>query len=177
MPRGGGTVRGVDAVEVRHAREQGGERRRRFHDQDGERVAAPARLEIALAEMHRCPPRTNGSSGRARRSRIWPRLRGRQRSRLADIRDELGDLRTVVQQDLFTGARQEIEDLAANVLPDLQEGLRISAQSVNDFARSLSDIAQNTDFTATIQAIDPALDDAFDSAEGPRSGRFRWSRS
>ena len=30
---------------------QRGERRRRFHDQHGERVAAPARLEIALAEM------------------------------------------------------------------------------------------------------------------------------
>jgi hypothetical protein len=86
-------------------------------------------------------------------------------SMFAKVRDEVGDLRTVVQDDLFDGMDQEINDLAETVLPSLEDGLRVAAQSVNGFAKDLSAIAQQTDFAGIIQSLDPALDDAFDSAE------------
>jgi len=81
----------------------------------------------------------------------------------ADIRDELQDLRVVVQDDLFAGMDDAISSMADTALPSIQEGLRVAAQSVNDFGRALADVAAETDFQGMIESLDPALDDALDS--------------
>lgn len=83
----------------------------------------------------------------------------------ADMRDELTQVRREVQDELFAGAAESIEELADTALPSVTEGLKIAAASANEFAHSLADIAKETDFAGIIQDLDPALDDVFDAAE------------
>jgi hypothetical protein len=82
----------------------------------------------------------------------------------ADIRDELGDLRQQVQQQLFAGMADELRELGETVIPNLADGLSIAADSVNEFGHELAAIAKRTDFKTLIESFDPALDDAFDAA-------------
>lgn len=82
----------------------------------------------------------------------------------ADVRDELAASQKLIQQELFKGLDKEINDLTKNTLPGVTDALRIAATSVNEFGREMSGVVQQTDFKALMLALDPALDDAFDSA-------------
>ena len=82
----------------------------------------------------------------------------------AEIQPEIQTLRQEVQQAVFAGLGDELRALADETIPDVTDALVIAGDSVNEFIKELSAIAQETDFKGVMEAIDPALDNAFDSA-------------
>ena len=76
----------------------------------------------------------------------------------ADVRQSLADAQDEIQEKLFEGLGDEIRVLGEDVVPDLTEALGIGAEKANDFARNLSKIAQDTDFTGLFRELEPAMD-------------------
>lgn len=81
-----------------------------------------------------------------------------------EVKGALDKVRLDTQQALFEGLDDELRALADETIPDVGGALEIAATSVNEFVTKLSGVAQQTDFTEMMEAIDPALDNAFDSA-------------
>lgn len=82
----------------------------------------------------------------------------------AAIKGELDDIKERTQTALFGGLDQELMTMKDETLPDVGDAFVIAAGSVNEFLTKLIEVANETDFKSTMEAIDPALDNAFDSA-------------
>lgn len=81
------------------------------------------------------------------------------------ISPALDSIRDAAQEELFRGMGEELNRLSrGGVLGDVEEAFRIAAGSVNEFFMQLGAVARETDFTGAMEALDPALDNAFDAA-------------
>lgn len=75
----------------------------------------------------------------------------------AGIRGELDNVKNSVQQELFRGISDEINDLAQNALPDISVSLQMAAQEMNAFGKDMSSVVQNTNFTEMFEAMRPTV--------------------
>lgn len=97
-------------------------------------------------------------------SNLSPNARAAARA-FGEIRGELRDARLEIQEQLFTGIDETIRTLARDSLPGLEYGFRVVAGSVNEFVRELAEVSNNTDWIGTFEALDPTIDNIFETAK------------
>lgn len=81
----------------------------------------------------------------------------------AGVRDRFSEVREKVQEGLFEGLDTELNTFVQTTLPDIEGALVIAAGSMNRFFKGVAQAAEETDWSGTMLALKPALDNAGDS--------------
>ena len=81
----------------------------------------------------------------------------------AGIQPVLADLKAAVQESLVDGLGDELRELRSTVLPDVQEGLVLLADDVNQFFKDLSNVVQDMDLEGIFEDLSPIVQELLDA--------------
>jgi hypothetical protein len=75
----------------------------------------------------------------------------------ADIYPELTKIRTITQESLFSGFSDSLRTLASAVLPDVTQGVKVMAQSFNQFFKKLATAIGEINFGRIFATLQPVI--------------------